>query len=119
MAVCQVNCDIRKLVAYLHPALYVADHMYREGVVLHWQDVQDWRSARRRGDDGLDGPRTGKRNHHHLCSYHMHLEQALDQHHRYSWSRGLHPGGMPFLLFMLSADAPKGAGASSDTGRPE
>jgi elongation factor G len=54
------------------------------------RQLQDRRSSRRYGHDGLDGAGAGARHHDHVRGDDLLLARVSDQHHRYSGSRRLH-----------------------------
>ena len=67
--------------------------LHRAHPFLYRPRAQDGRSARRRGDDGLDGARARARHHDHLRRDDLHLARHAHQHHRYARPRGLHGRG--------------------------
>ena len=69
------------------------DHDDRAHPLLHREDAQDRRGARRRGRHGLDGAGAGARHHHHVGGDHLSTGATCDQHHRHARARGLHHGG--------------------------
>ncbi len=66
------------------------DHDHRAHPLLHRQEPQDRRSARRRRDDGLDGAGAGARHHHHVGRDDRVLERQAPEHHRHPRPRRLH-----------------------------
>ena len=69
------------------------DHDHRAHPLLHRQEPQDRRGARRRRHHGLDGAGAGARHHHHLGRDHRLLERQAHQHHRHARPRRLHHRG--------------------------
>src|SRR5262245_33224769 len=66
------------------------DHDHRADPLLHGQEPQDRRGARRRCHHGLDGAGAGARHHHHLGRDHGLLERQAHQHHRHAGPRRFH-----------------------------
>ena len=66
------------------------DHDDRARPLLHRQEPQDRRGARRRRHHGLDGAGAGARHHHHVGRDHRVLERQAPQHHRHARPRRLH-----------------------------
>ncbi|KAH1675969.1 hypothetical protein KXX12_008815, partial [Aspergillus fumigatus] len=72
------------------------DHDHRAHPVLHRQEPQDRRGARRCRDDGLDGAGAGAWHHDHLGCDHRVLERQAPEHHRHPRPRRLHHRGRAF-----------------------
>ena len=69
------------------------DHDDRADPLLHGQDLQDRRGARRRRDHGFHGAGAGARHHHHVGRHHLLLGRQAPQHHRHARPRRLHHRG--------------------------
>ena len=72
------------------------DHGQRALPLLLRPQPQDGRGPRRRGDDGLDAPGAGARDHDHRRGDDLRLARAPGQPHRHAGPRGLHDRGRAF-----------------------
>ena len=69
------------------------DHRHGAHPLLHRQDLQNGRGARRHRHHGLPAPGAGAGHHHHLGGHHLLLEGPRDSDHRYAGTRRFHHRG--------------------------
>ncbi len=78
---------------YRRPHRRGQDHRHRAHPLLHRQDLQDGRGARRHRHHGLPAAGAGAGHHHHLRGDHVLLERPRDTDHRYAGTRRFHHRG--------------------------